>query len=186
MGIGLGIALGAQALGGVLGGRSNRKAAKKAAKENRRLEAITNLISIAGGQGPTGFGQEQAVGGSTLSDILSGGGQAAGALIQQQAQEKIAADEVTAKQLLRDQQILESKSRVDSREAQSAMAQMEQLFNISNSGLNGKTSSGGGKGRLGTSLWGIDKGVLPNMNASFFPGQGVLDTRPTRASFGIN
>ena len=91
------IAVGAQALGGIFGGKSDRKAAKKAAKENRRLEAITNLISIAGGQGPTGFGQEQAVGGSTLSDILSGGGQAAGALIQQQAQDKIAADAVTQK-----------------------------------------------------------------------------------------
>ena len=157
--------------------RQAKKDAKNQRIKNEKIERMNNILDVLGGGSAGGFNSnQQAITGSTFADILSGAGsigQAAGSAIHQKAQDEIAKDEVAARQLLRDQQILESKSRVDARKAQSAMAQMEQLFNISNSGLNGKTSSGGGKGLLGTSRWGIDKGVLPNMNASFFPGQGV-------------
>ena len=106
------IGLGLQGAGGVASffeGKKARKEAKKQNREQRKLDALMNLISVAGGGGPTGFSPLAAVpsGGvgnalSSLGDLASAGGQLQRQTISDDAAVTKAADDLKTAKANRD------------------------------------------------------------------------------------
>lgn len=150
-----------------------RDEARKTQKENRRREAIMNLISVAGGQGVKGMSPQESYSVSSAGPaILSSIGQGVGGIADTIREEQAA--KVAAEQAARELAIKEQQANASSQQAAAAM------MNASTNRLES----------FGSGLYNVNKGALDwlklFMRGSQPSGRAAAALPPSASSFAVD